>query len=126
MYSDLGSDWRKALRKTGGVNDDMLGVGVGQHGGAVRWFGYRADFESETHSAAELTDFTDASGLRERSCAPTDGSRLMWRMGKIHRAGISNVGKQQPCWPAGAFSEQGVDESGNQLWFCSPVLWSLN
>lgn len=28
MYSDLGSDWRKELRKKGGV-DDVLGVGVG-------------------------------------------------------------------------------------------------
>lgn len=28
MYSDLGSDWRKELRKKGGA-DDVLGVGVG-------------------------------------------------------------------------------------------------
>lgn len=100
MYSDLGSDWRKALRKKGEWMTtcwelvwDVMGAGGwgGQRGGG--WGGYG----SETQRAAELTDFTDATGLRERSCAPTDGSWLIWRRGKIHRAGISHVGKQQPC-----------------------------
>lgn len=31
----------------------------------------------QRQGAAELTDFTDATGLWERSCAPTDGSWLI-------------------------------------------------
>lgn len=51
----------------------------------------------QRQGAAELTDFTDATGLWERSCAPTDGSWLIQRCRKIHRAGISHVGKRRPC-----------------------------
>lgn len=43
---------------------------------------------SETRGAAKMTDFADATGL----C-----SWLVWQSGKIHQAGISYVGKQQPC-----------------------------
>lgn len=45
----------------------------------------------------DLTDFADAAGLLERSRPPTDGSWLIRPRRRIHRAGISHLGKQQPC-----------------------------
>lgn len=68
-------------------------------------------FGPETQRAAELTDFTDAVGLREHSCAPADGSWLIWRHGKIHRVGISHVGKQQPCPACWGLSSPGSGPS---------------
>lgn len=98
MYSDLGSDWRKALRKKGEWMTTCCELGWDGKGESCEVvFGIWGQIWIRDHRAAELTDFTDAAGLRERSCAPTDGSRLIWRRGKIHRAGISHVGKQQPC-----------------------------
>lgn len=63
MYSDLGSQWRKALRKAGGVDDDMLAIGMGCYRrSSLVVVGLWGVFGSDTQRA-ELTEFTDAAGL---------------------------------------------------------------
>lgn len=81
MYSDLGSDWRKALRRKGGVGmTTWLGVGVGWYevgGGGSRevlWSGYGADLDqrpSERQSRQTLQ--------MQRACGSAHVQRLMVR-----------------------------------------------
>ena len=52
--------------------DGMGGERCGGGGGGG--WDLRGRFGAETQRAAEQTDFTDAMGLRECSCAPADGS----------------------------------------------------
>lgn len=84
MYRELRSGLAYGAQKEGGVDDDILGVGVRWHRGGAAVVGMWDGFGSQTQRAAELTDFIDAAGLGERSCAPSDGSRLLWWRGKIH------------------------------------------
>lgn len=121
MYSDLGSDWRKALRKKGGVDDDMVvGVGVRRYeGGAARWWWW---WWSGATGRIWIRDPESSRVDRLYRCNGAAGALMCTE--RRFTAQMAMGGKDSPSWnftcrqatavsgPAGAFAHQEVDQAG--------------